>query len=145
MVYVPGKAPCTQVWALGMTMESVTPPVFILEASLLFPLFIVEKTLQEDEIRPECIKIRAGNWRTDPGLQKWFDMGELEFTPEVAPDMVSACRRLAKLLPCRLQVSRSGWDFFENVGPHNEQTAENIASAAKKSYRHAVVLAKRKW
>ena len=69
----PGKVPCTQVWMLGEDRVSLRPPSFVLEASVLHALLVTEEKIEAEGNCYEYIVIKAGNWKTNRMLVRWFE------------------------------------------------------------------------
>ena len=75
---------------MGEGRFPVEPPVYILQAALLHALHIVEKYLTGGGADLLYIAIKAGSWRTNLALSKWFNRGTIGLESAAASDVIAS-------------------------------------------------------
>ena len=141
----PNGMPTSQTWILGEDPYSSEPPSFILEASLCHALHLTERLYLQQHTTPDFIAIKAGNWKTNRALYRWFIEGQLRLNSDAADEIARAILRLSKTLACPLIISGVPGDFFSDLSKKEGAEAMVIATAVSRVTEHAIPRIRKEW
>lgn len=141
----PGGVPRTQAWSLGYDMVSKEPPAFVLEASILRALLIVEKLLTQRSYAPTNVIVTTGSRRTSTILHRWQKYGTLTLLSAAASEIVKVWHRLNENLRCNLRLQAPPKKYYAGTDPWDTSEGSLIRMAAVRFFEHGAHWAKARW
>ena len=134
---LPNKSVQTHGWIMGYDNHAATPPIAVIEGSILHALTRVEQHILSLQLttQPAYVEIIAGNDESQRAFENWMNYGTLRLQSGCASDIVDCLYRLVEILPCALIARAPSENASKEVKLTGHQSGDVIYATATRMVR----------
>ena len=137
----------THGWMIGYDTTSQSPPVSIIEGSLLHALHRVRRYLgaEQSSHTYRYIGVQAGSAETEKSLERWAATGELALESCFASDIIDTLEKLVAELRCTLVINELPEGYFDKARLTGQTGPDVIYATAARMQKHIIKQAWSLW